>query len=99
MNIPTKILVGTKEYSVEIVEALLDKADMGQVNLKHHKVRIAKKSNITGQAFTSAQINDTFWHEVTHAILHDMGSKLYNNEVFVHGFSSRLNNVVLTAKF
>jgi len=44
-------------------------------------------------------MSDTFWHEVTHAILHDMGSKLYNNEKFVNGFSDRLNKVVLTAKF
>jgi len=101
MDIPKKITVGAREYSIEIVEALLDKADyvMGTVNLTHQKVKIAQKSNKTGQVFTSAQMSDTFWHEVTHAILHDMGSKLYNNEKFVNGFSDRLNKVVLTAKF
>jgi len=99
MQIPKMITVGNREYSVEIVEAMLDKADMGNINLTRQRIRVAEKSNLTGKSFTPQQINDTFWHEVTHAILHDMGSPLYKNEKFVDGFSSRLNNVVLTARF
>jgi 23S rRNA maturation-related 3'-5' exoribonuclease YhaM len=36
---------------------------------------------------------------LTHAILHDMGSKLEANEVFVTEFSKRLNNAIHSAKF
>lgn len=53
---------------------------------KHHKPREAQ------------QIAETFWHEVTHAILHDMGNPLWRNETFVTEFSKRLNQVIHTAK-
>lgn len=101
MQIPKKIMIGTKEYSVEIVEALLDKAEyvMSISNLKNQKVKVAQKSNKLGRDFTNEQISDTFWYEVTRAILNDMRSKLYDDNIFVTGFSERLNKVVLTAKF
>ena len=96
MNIPKKIVVGTREYSVEIVEAMLEKAEMGHINLTKQRIRIAEKSNVTGAAFTADQMLDTFFHEATHAILHDMGSRLYKNEKFVDGFSSRLTKIMTT---
>jgi hypothetical protein len=43
-------------------------------------------------------ISETFWHEATHAILHDMGHPLWRDEKFVSDFSKRLNQLVLTAK-
>ena len=42
---------------------------------------------------------DTFWHEITHAILKDMNSKLHANESFVTKFANRLTTVISTAKF
>lgn len=42
---------------------------------------------------------ESFWHEVTHAILHDMGDPRWADEKFVEGFSKRLNNVIHTARF
>jgi hypothetical protein len=39
-----------------------------------------------------------FWHELTHAILHDMGED-WRNEKFVTGFSKRLTQAIHTAKF
>lgn len=39
-----------------------------------------------------------FWHELTHAILHDMGED-WRNEKFVIGFSKRLTQAIQTAKF
>jgi hypothetical protein len=41
---------------------------------------------------------ETFWHELTHCILHDMGHKLWRDEQFVTEFSKRLNQAVHTAK-
>ena len=43
--------------------------------------------------------HETFWHEVTHAILHDMNSKLTYNEKFVEAFSKRLSRAIDSAKF
>lgn len=47
---------------------------------------------------TERQIGDTFWHELTHAILFDMDSRLAFNEKFVHEFSKRLSEAVHTAQ-
>lgn len=41
----------------------------------------------------------TFWHEATHAILHDMGDPLWRNEQFVTEFSKRLVKLINTAEF
>ena len=41
----------------------------------------------------------TFWHEVVHAILFDMGQHTLNHdERFVDGFAKRLTQVVYTAR-
>jgi hypothetical protein len=42
---------------------------------------------------------ETFWHEVTHCVLHDMSHPLWKDEKFVTAFSQRLNQVVHTARF
>jgi hypothetical protein len=52
-----------------------------------------------GRYRTDRQISETFWHEVTHAILHDMDHPLWKDEKFVTAFSKRLNEVVHTARF
>jgi hypothetical protein len=39
-----------------------------------------------------------FWHELTHAILHDMGAN-YKDEQFVIDFSKRLDQAIKTARF
>lgn len=48
---------------------------------------------------TPAAIRQTFWHEVTHAILHQMGHPLWNNETFVEEFSQLLSQAIDTSKF
>lgn len=47
---------------------------------------------------TKRQMSETFWHETTHAILHDMGHPLWKDEAFVTAFSKRLNQVIHTAR-
>jgi predicted heme/steroid binding protein len=43
-------------------------------------------------------VDDTFWHELTHAILYDMGHDLSSNERFVSAFANRLCDAVNSAK-
>ena len=71
---------------------------MGQVDYDKLRITIARTSNLTGRSFKSEEIDDTFWHEVTHAILKDMGHKLWDNERFVTRFAQRLTEVINTAK-
>jgi hypothetical protein len=41
----------------------------------------------------------TFWHELTHAILNEMNHELYRNEAFVTEFADKLSGAIESAKF
>lgn len=97
--LPKLIRIGHKRYSVEVVEAMLEKCWQGSVDYNTKRIRVARKSNVSGRSFADHEIQDTFWHEMTHAILHDMGSPLYKNEKFVSAFSKRLATAIKTARF
>lgn len=100
MKLPTKIRVGRRWYSVEVVEAMLDKHDMGRTYYDEQRIRLGRMSNTTGKHYRPEQIADTFWHEVVHAILKDMGEHRLNaNEVFVTKFANRLTEAIQHAKF
>jgi hypothetical protein len=45
-------------------------------------------------------MQDTFWHELVHAILNDMGEHTLNkDEKFVTGFANRLTKAIKSARF
>jgi len=99
MNLPRKLKVGDKWYSIEVVEAMREKGYMGRVYYPEQKIKIGKKSS-TGKKFAKSDMHDTFWHELVHAILADMGEhQLNNNERFVTRFANRLTRAIETAKF
>ena len=100
MKLPTKIRVGRRWYSVEVVEAMLDKRDMGRVHYDKQRIQLGRTSNTTGKPFKPEKIADTFWHEVVHTILRDMGEhRLNSNEAFVTKFANRLTEAIQHAKF
>ena len=98
MKLPTKIRVGRRWYSVEVIEAMIDKTYVGRVHYDAQHIRIGTRDH-SGKPFTKHEVGDTFWHELTHAILHDMDSPLYRDERFVSAFATRLNKAINTAKF
>jgi len=83
---------------VEVIEAMIDKTYMGRVHYDAQHIRIGTRDH-SGKPFTKHEVGDTFWHELTHAILHDMDSPLYRDERFVSAFATRLNRAINTAKF
>ena len=99
MDLPKKLKVGDRWYSVEIVETMQRRAQMGCVYYGTGEIEVAVKSNTTNKPYTKAEVSDTFWHELTHAILYDMGSTLYKNEKFVTRFANRLSKAINTARF
>ena len=100
MKIPKKLRVGDKWYSVEVVEAMVEKGFMGKVYYPEQKIRIGLANTQTGKKFKPADVHDTFWHELVHAILEDMGYDTLNrNERFVTGFANRLTKAIETARF
>ena len=98
MQIPKSFNLSSHHYNVRLTQAMPGRGHMGEVDYALRTVTIATNSNLTGRSFKSEEIDDTFWHEVTHAILKDMGHKLWNNERFVTRFANRLTEVINTAK-
>ena len=98
--IPRRIRIGAKQYSVEVVEAMLDKRLAGEVNYHERLIQVGMRNGKTGRMFHPSFIHDTFWHELVHAILDDMDEdKLNRNEKFVTGFATRLATAIRTARF
>ena len=99
MKLPKTIKVGRKKYCVQRVKYMDKKGIMGSTNYDAGAIFVATHSNVRNVRFKKEEISDTFWHELTHAILKDMGSKLEANEKFVTNFAHRLNNAILSARF
>jgi hypothetical protein len=89
MQIPSKFKVRRKQYTVEHRKRM-PLMVTGRLYVHSGVLQI-------GTASTNKPL--TFWHEVTHAILHDMNHPLWDNEEFVTQFSKRLLSVVKTAEF
>jgi len=98
-NIPRKIKVGDRWYSVEVVEAMEDKYAMGEVVFDKALINLKRKNTI-GKPYKQAEMRETFWHELVHAILVDMGEyKLNSKEAFVEQFAIRLSRAIQSARF
>jgi hypothetical protein len=83
-----------------VVEAMLDRAVIGNVHYDDRRIQLGRTSNTTGRKFKPDEIADTFWHEMVHTILRDMGEhRLNSNEAFVTKFANRLTEAINTAKF
>jgi hypothetical protein len=99
MKIPNKIRVGRKKYRVEKVEKIkFHRPVSGRVDYWDKVITLATHSVHTKKPHPPAYMSESFWHELTHAILYDMGHGLARNESFVTRFSSRLNNAILSAE-
>ena len=99
MKIPKQITIGkNKIYVVQPAGLKIgNHACRGGYSAEDNTIMIAKKNLAMGYKFTPSQRTNTFWHEVTHAILHDMGHKLNHDEKFVSAFADRLTQLVETA--
>ena len=97
MKIPKEITVGRKTYAVRFVNKLHNPPSIGRVYYDQNVIQIAKQ-DCHGTPLEAEEVDDTFWHELTHCILHDMGHDLCDNERFVKAFANRLSNAVNSAK-
>ena len=97
VKLPKKMKIGNKWFEIEHTHEIVDPRTkkttvMGVVNYKLKRMRIAHK-------YPAAEVRNTFWHEITHGILEDMGSDLAENERFVTAFANRLSDAIDSAKF
>lgn len=99
MIIPTHITVGNHKYSVQMLKQMPRKGVMATVHYDLGTIQLATHSNTTSARYSPSRLQENFWHEITHAILHDMDHHLCNNERFVTDFSSRLSKAIRSAEF
>ena len=97
MKLPKTIRVGRRLYKINQIKKIAD-GIMGEVDYELKQIDIATHSSLSGRRFKREEVMDTFWHELTHAILHDMGHDLCDNERFVTAFANRLSDAVNSAK-
>jgi len=97
MQIPKQISVGRKTYVITRPHTIQDPASYGRTYYDENRIEIARFDN-QGNTFEQEEIDDTFWHELTHCILYDMGHPLCDSERFVTAFANRLSQAVNSAK-
>lgn len=99
MNIPSRVKVGKTWYDINKVKHMYRKGVVGGTWYREKIIEIATHSNTRPLKFKREDVYDTFWHELTHAILKDMDSELEADEKFVTAFSKRLTKAIISARF
>ena len=92
ITMPKSVQVGKKKYRV-VVDSSLDSTVFGETDYQTRTIRITKRR------MPRDELEETFWHEIVHAALHDQRSPLYSNEAFVTALSRRLHRVIRSVKF
>lgn len=98
MKIPISFTVGSTDYTVTRPRAIRG-GSWGRIWMSTGVIMVAThcKGKPRPEKGPVGQ-NQTFWHEATHAILHEMGSKLCDDELFVNAFAKHLNQIIETAR-
>lgn len=99
MKIPKKFRVGKTHYKVAYTAWFDNPHKRGEILYGPRKITLALVKGPYGTLVPERRITHTFWHEATHAILHDMGHRLHTNEGFVDEFAKRLTDIVYSARF
>ena len=95
MEIPVRFRVNKTLYTVHRWRT---HNHLGYINYDSRDIVVSTHRPSTGNPLSKKLQAQTFWHEVTHAILKDMGHPLEGNEKFVDNFAKRLNDVVHSAE-
>lgn len=96
-KIPSKIVIGGQEIDVK-EEVKIENNLLGQCSVAEGWIKIANTYDDRIQ--TESCKRNTYYHELTHAILDTMGeTKLSQNEKFVNCFASFLTEAMQNAYF
>ena len=99
LTLPKKIRIGDHWYSVDVAETMRERMFVGEVDYAKRTITVARKS-YRGIPLKLSALHETFWHELTHAILESMDRHdLDNDESFVEEFSARLSKAIQSARF
>ena len=96
-NIPKAFTLGGVEHVVEIQQAVGYEQDFGQYDPVRKVIQIAQTCR--GRGVPQSFQQQTFLHELVHAILNTMlKDDLNDDESFVNTFASFLNEAINTMK-
>jgi len=102
LKIPTKFQVGSSDYKVKIKHVIYS-SESGQEIYGYQdplNEEIALALTYNSNTLNHKEVFRTFYHELVHAILREMGEEdLNDNERFVEGFSRLLVQYELSKKF
>ena len=101
MKIPKEVVIGNTPHQIRTKKSVVvgNKVCHGFFNEDTHTIEIAQMNPLRGYIYEADERANTFWHELTHAILYDMGNKLTHDEQFVTAFADRLDQAIKTARF
>ena len=101
MKIPKEVVIGNTPHQICTKKSVVVENTIchGSFNEETHTIEIAKGNPLRGYTYDADERANTFWHELTHAILYDRGCKLTHDEKFVTAFSDRLDQAIKTARF
>jgi hypothetical protein len=95
--IPKAVTVGKNTYTIQLEQHVSNGFDRGLVDVKHKVIKLGKRDP-NGYSFSEEERYETLFHEMTHAILYEMRSPLWENERFVERFAKHLTNAIVSAK-
>lgn len=94
-KLPETLTVGGIDYAVE----QKDTGRNGDFGFWESTGHIEIADSIGGEKVSESRKRQSFWHELTHAVLHQMGEyDLCDDEKFVNTFSSFLSGAVDSMK-
>lgn len=102
MKIPNSVKVGKTTVKVQQPDGLQIGKDVcrGAYYGSDSIIVVAKGNPQRDIKYTASEKANTFWHELVHVILQDMGERRLNaNERFVSAFADRLDQAIKTARF
>ena len=98
MIIPKAITVGPNRFEIRHVKSIDRPPSHGRIDFVEGTISLAAKS-IHETRYTTTQRRETFWHEVLHACLCDMGRPLRgHDEDFIDALAKRITQVCDTAE-
>jgi hypothetical protein len=96
---PSTLKIGDHRYQVTVQRRVAGRSIMGSIDYGPKLIEVATHSGRTGLAYSPHEVHDTFWHEVTHGILKEMGHHLWSSERFVTRFANLLTRAIESARF
>lgn len=88
-----KLKIGKTTYNVSWPDTLEPPLTRGRIDYTGKTIKVALRAGQPRRVRTVKGSRHTFWHEVVHGILYDMGSRKYRDEVFVDELAKRIVQV------